>query len=73
MEANLYKIYDNQLTDEEIYTLTMELKQRKYQLTSFYLSTTPLPNNKKYLAQAEQKADNYFRRNNFGVASNVNP
>lgn len=72
MEAKWYKVSDNQLTDEEIHSLTINMKQRKYQLTSLYLSTTPLPINRKYLAQAEQKANKYFTSNYLGETNNDN-
>lgn len=48
------------------------MKQGKYQLTSLYLSTTPLPINRKYLAQAEQKANKYFTSNYLGETNNDN-
>lgn len=72
MEVKYYKVADNQLTDEEIHNLTMEIKQRKNRLISLYLATSPLPLNRKYLTQAEQKADHYFTRNYLGENNNEN-
>ncbi|MGK7878578.1 MAG: hypothetical protein AB4060_00515 [Crocosphaera sp.] len=72
MEEKWYEIFEGQLTDKEIYTLTIEIKQEKTNLESRYLSTTPLPENKKYLDQAEEKANKYFKRNYFRGTTNVN-
>ncbi len=73
MEGKWYEIIEGQLNTQEIYTLTIEIKQEKANLESRYLSTTPLPENKKYLDKAQQKANNYFKRNYLGGTTNVNP
>lgn len=64
---------EGQLSDQEIYTLTIEIKQEKANLESRYLSTIPLPENKNYLDKAQQKANNYFKRNYLGGTTNVKP
>lgn len=67
-EEKWYAVSEGQLTDTEIHDLTLEIKRRKQKATNLYLSSSPLPGNKKYLAEAEAKTEKYFKQNYLGGA-----
>ncbi len=73
MEEKWYQVSEGQLSDEEIYSLIMELKRQQVKLTNFHLSMTPLPQNQNYFTQAEQKANEYFNLNYIRGTNNDNP
>ncbi|WP_019498733.1 hypothetical protein [Pseudanabaena sp. PCC 6802] len=65
-EEKWYAVSEGLLTDAEIHNLTLELKRRKQKAVNLYLSSSPLPDNKKYLTTAETKTEKYFKQNYLG-------
>ncbi len=63
MEDNWFKVSEGFLTEEEIHKLHMRCKEKRRQIIQKYLGTSPLPENKSLMAQAQEHTRNYF--NNF--------